>query len=174
VLVQDLPCLRRLHVDLDRASAAHPTSRFLKNFRASPSVIAEQEAEWVLADEVRVRGAYAAEVVAPHANVVPSMPPAAIPVAPRRRPLRVQLAGIATPRHGIFEVLEAQQALDFELIVRTGEGLEPATLLSRARVATAGRPDVVVAPAWCEVHLPEVHDAVSRGVPVVATRQASG
>lgn len=177
VLVQDLPCLRRLHHDLDRASAAHPESKFLKNYRASAAAIVEQEAEWVLADEVRVRGAYAAQIVSAAGAVVsPSRPPV-VPAPKPRRPLRVQLAGIATPRHGIFELLEAQAALDFELSVRTGEGLEPGDLLRRRGISSGaggGTPDAVVAPAWCEVHLPEVHDAVARGIPVIATAQASG
>lgn len=175
VLVQDLPCLRRLHADLDRASAAHPGSRFLKKFRATPWAIVEQEAEWVLADEVRVRGAYAAEIVSRHAVVAAAKPPAA-PAPPPNRPRRVQLAGIATPRHGILELLEAQAQLDgLQLIVRTGEGLEPHDLLSRRGVTSTGeRPDAVVAPSWCEAHLPEVHDAVARGIPVIATPQASG
>ncbi len=173
VLVQDLPCLRRLHLDLDRASAAHPGSKFLKNYRAPASAIVEQEAEWVLADEVRVRGAYAAKIVsATGATVATGRPPDLEALAPKR-PLKVQLAGIATPRHGIFELLKAQEALGFELIVRTGEGLEPYDLLHRKGVRTTGSPDVVVAPAWCEVHLPELHDAVARRIPVIATQQAS-
>lgn len=183
VLVQDLPCLRRLHHDLDRASSAHPGSKFLKNYRAPASAIVEQESEWVLADEVRVRGAYAAKIVSAAGATVPAqLQPR--PVDSNRgvrespgasaRPLRVQLAGIATPRHGIFELLAAQAQLDFELIVRTGEGLEPGDLLSRRGVSPSGQPDVVVAPSWCEAQLPEVHDAIARGVPVIATPQASG
>lgn len=173
VLVQDLPCLRRLHHDLDRACAAHPGSKFLKNYRAPASAIVEQEAEWVLADEVRVRGAYAAKIVSAAGATVAAAKPPDLEARRPKRPLKVQLAGIATPRHGIFELLKAQEELGFELIVRTGEGLEPHDLLDRTGVRTAGAPDVVVAPAWCEVHLPEVHDAVSRRVPVIATQQAS-
>jgi hypothetical protein len=175
VLVQDLPCLRRLHADLDRASAAHPSSRFLRSYRAAPWAIVEQEAEWVLADEVVVRGAYAAAIVSRHAPVSPLQAPSQAP-GRVKRPQRVQLAGIATPRHGIFELLEAQARLEeeLEIIVRPGEGLEPYDLLGRRGIVTSGTPDVVVAPSWCEAHLTEVHDAVARGVPVIATPQASG
>lgn len=178
VLVQDLPCLRRLHADLDRAAAAHPGSRFLNNHRASAQAIAEQEAEWVLADEVRVRSAYAASIISAYgSNVVPATHAPERPVA-LRRPRTLALAGIATPRHGIFELLDAHAQLPgLELLVRTGEGLEPKDLLQRKRVRLARpgeRPDAVVAPAWTEAWLPEVHHAAANGIAVIATPQASG
>ena len=59
VLVEDLPSLRALHADLDAAAARHPAARFLGHFRASPAVVAAQEAERVLARCVLVRSHHA-------------------------------------------------------------------------------------------------------------------
>src|SRR5690606_39884464 len=41
ILLEDLPGLRQLHRDLDRAAAAHPQCRFLRRFRAAPDDIAQ-------------------------------------------------------------------------------------------------------------------------------------
>ncbi len=185
LLVEDVPSLRALHADLDAASARHPGASFLTRFRASPAVIAEQEAERVLARYSLVRGHFSRDLLGGASDTVLDVP--SVGVVHRARearghgPRRVLLAGLAAARHGTFEVLDAVRRLPVELLVRAGEGTEPRDLLSRPRVRSSTREeretlagvDVVVAPSWCESHAPEVALAAAMGVPVVATRRGA-
>jgi glycosyltransferase involved in cell wall biosynthesis len=190
MLVQDLPVLRRLHADLDAAVSRHPNAPLLRRFRASAREVARVEAEIVLADRVVVRCAYArSQLLAagvPEERIVgwrePPAPPARLRAVPRG-PRRVLLAGLATTRNGTREVLAALGTRrDVELLVRAGDGLDPADLLARPGVRSATRVEstelrgvqAVVAPAWCESHAPEVELAATCGVPVVATARAAG
>ncbi len=182
-LVMDLPALRRLHHDLDTASARWPESQFLRRFRAPAGWIAQQEAEWALADVVVVRSDLAARLVAPAAASVALLSPLTA-VSPPTRPARhVFLAGGSAARHGTFEV-EQLLALCPELRVglRVTEGTEPRRLVSHPRVTVvpgtrepllAGI-DAVIALAWTEAEPRELALAARAGVPVVATPQASG
>lgn len=162
LLVEDVPSLRALHADLDEASARHPDARFLNRFRASPAVIAEQEAERVLARHVLVRGHFSRDRLGDRgADAVLDLPngvgaPRRIMEARDGRPTRVLLAGLAAARHGTFEALDAVRGLPVELLVRAGEGTEPRDLLGRSRVRPSTREeretlagvDVVIAPSW--------------------------
>ena len=96
---------------------------------------------------------------------------------------RVLLAGLAAARHGTMEALAAVAARPHvTLLVRPGEGMEPADLLAHPQVAVADDAqrrhlrgvDLVLAPAWCETYLAEVTTAAAVGVPVVATQRAAG
>lgn len=189
-LVADLPSLRRLHADLDAAARVHPDARFLQRFRAPARVIARAEAEQVLATGVLARGDYArAALVAggvPTARILrlpeplaPSPPPARPPSVEKR----VLLAGPAAARNGSYEALAALDALpSLTLLVRAGEGLEPARLLAHPRVRRAAPDEIarldgvaaVVAPAWCESYPAEVRRARAAGVPALTTPQAAG
>ncbi len=186
LLVEDVPTLRALHADLDAAAVRHPDALFLKRFRASPAVIAEQEAERVLARHVLVRGHHARDLLGDRGTDgvldLPGSVGARIIAARDGGPKRVLLAGLAAARHGTFEALDALRELPVELLVRAGEGNEPRDLLSRPRVRSSTREeretlagvDVVIAPSWCESHAPEVALAAAMGVPVVATRRGAG
>ena len=188
VLVEDLPSLRALHADLDAAAARHPAARFLGHFRASPAVVAAQEAERVLARCVLVRSHHARSQ---HGGRPPGamldLPTALIATTAAQgtqagSTRRVLLAGLAAARHGTFEALDAIQGRPIELVVRAGEGTEPADLLHRPQVRASTRDererlagiDLVLAPSWCESHAPEVALAAAMGVPVVATRRGAG
>lgn len=187
VLVEDLPGLRELHDDLDRAARAHPDCAFLRRFRADAAVVAHQDAERHLADEVLVRGAFAEARVAARGHVVaplPTAPLVAAPRAPRRSGVpRVLLAGLAAARGGAVEAAAATAAARgaWHLLVQPGAGMEPADLLSRPHVARASDAaralvdvDLVIAPAWCELYPREVALAAALGVPVIATPRAAG
>lgn len=187
LLVEDVPSLRALHADLDEASRRHPEAPFLRRFRASPAVIAEQEAERVLARVALVRGHHARSLLTNRAagdvlDLPSSAATATRPTAQHAGPKRLLLAGIAAARHGTFEALEAVRGLPVELLVRVGEGTEPRDLLDRGGVRASTRDeretlagvDAVLAPSWCESHVPEVSLAASMGVPVVATRRGAG
>lgn len=194
LLLEDLPGLRQLQDDLDRAAAAHPDCHFLRRYRAPLAVVARQEAEWVLADRLLVRGRFARTVRAaagiddariatwpdlPHPPGGHGPPPSSTRPVPLRR--RVLLAGLAAARHGSAEALALLRARDdIELVLRIGEGFEPAELAShpRATAATASDPlagiDLVIAPSWCETYPPELAAAARRDIPIVATTRASG
>lgn len=188
LLVEDVPSLRALHADLDAASARHPGALFLKRFRASPTVVAEQEAERVLARHVLVRGHFSRDLLGDRGGEAVLDLPASVGATGRvvesrdGRPTRVLLAGLAAARHGTFEALDAVRGLPVELLVRAGEGTEPRDLLGHPRVRSSTREeretlvgvDVVIAPSWCESHAPEVALAAAMGVPVVATRRGAG
>jgi hypothetical protein len=176
VLVLDVPLLRALHRDLDRAATVWPERSFLRRFRAPSWAIARQEAERVLADLVLVRGAYAHAlcladgVPAARLAMLPVPPPPAwpVPVAPTRR---IRLAGLAAARHGIDTALEVARALGHTLVVRIGEGTEPADLAQRAGVAVDDGPvDAILGPAICEAYPAELR---AIGIPVIASPMAS-
>jgi len=189
-LVEDIADLRQLHADLDRAAARHPDAVFLRRHRATPQQLARQEAERVLADVIHVRSHFAQQL-----RVSSGYPADRIrtidepPSLPAQRRLidadqpTLLLAGLATARAGTYEVLAALDALPTAtLLVRAGEGLEPAELLThpRVRIADAATErtldgvDIVVAPTWCELHLPQLAMAATLGVPFVATERAAG
>jgi hypothetical protein len=130
----------------------------------------------VLADLVLVRGAYAhacnvADGLDPRRlGVVPAVatPALAPPAAPTGR---LRLAGLAAARHGIDTALAAARQLGLELVVRIGDGSEPADLTRQPGVSTdAGPVDAVICPAICETYAPEL---VAPGVPVIASPMAS-
>ena len=176
VLVLDVPLLRALHRDLDRAARRWPERAFLRRFRAPSWAIARQEAERVMADLILVRGAYAHALCLadglPEARLarLPRRPGPVLP-APGAPTGRVRLAGLAAARHGVDTALAAARALGLELVVRVGEGTEPAELARLPGVATDDGPvDAIVCPAICETY-PELVRA--SGVPVIASPMAS-
>jgi hypothetical protein len=171
VLIMDMPCLRQLHVDLDRAARALPHRGFLRRYRADRDALVRQESEWVLASKILVRGEYARGVVARagvSAEIVPLPCP---PIAPRlHRPGRaVLLAGLAAARNGVDAAIDACAALGLELRGRTGEGAEAGVVPARGLDEIG----VVIAPAWCESYAPELAAACAAGIPVIATRAAA-
>ena len=177
VLVLDVPLLRALHRDLDRAAERWPARAFLQRFRAPSWAIARQEAERVMADLVLVRGAYAHALCL--ADGVPEARLARLPLgpAPRAAPApaartgRIRLAGLAAARHGVDTALAAARALGLELVVRVGEGTEPADLARLPGVTTSGGPvDAIVCPAICETYPDELR---TPDVPVIASPMAS-
>lgn len=176
VLVLDLPLFRALHRDLDRAAAHWPARAFLRRFRAPSWAIARQEAERVLADLVLVRGPYAralclADGLAPERVALLPSPPRPAIAAPARPTNRIRLAGLAAARHGVDTALAAARALGKTLVVRVGDGTEPADLASQRGVATDDGPvDAIVCPAVCETYAPELRVT---GIPVIASPMAS-
>jgi hypothetical protein len=200
VLVEDLPSLRALHADLDEAFARYPAEAFLRNHRASAEDVARQEAERLLADEVWVRSEFVRErlLAAGHAaerlrELHPPMEGGGYvrEVPSRRRrsgrgvrhgPRVALLAGPAAARNGLREALAALESRpEWSLWVRPSEGTDPAMLEHpRVRRVTAEEQrglagvSVVLAPAWCESHPPELPRAVAKGIPVIATDRAAG
>jgi hypothetical protein len=186
VLVEDLPSLRELHDDLDAAAIRWPDARFLLRFRAPATWVSEQRAERELTDRILVRTGHArrlrlAEGRRDVALAPSSAPPPIAPEPVRRPPRTLLLAGVAAARHGTFDLVEAIGArTDVTLLVRPGEGTEPADLLARpwVRVATSAQRarlvgvDLVVAPAWCETAPPELETARALGVPLLASNRA--
>lgn len=181
VLALDLPLLRPLHRDLDRAAAHWPERAFLRRYRAPSWAIARQEVERVLADLILVRGPYARALCvedglpASRLACLPAAPASTI-AAPATRTGRIRLAGLAAARHGVDTALAAAHQLGLELVVRTGEGTEPADLASRPGVTASDDPsriacDAIICPAICETYAPELR---AIGIPVVASAMASG
>ncbi len=175
VLAIDLPLLRMLHRDLDRAAEHWPERAFLRRFRAPSWAIGRQEVERVLADLILVRGPYARAACL--ADGIPASRIAELPLAPApviaaaNRVGRVRLAGLAAARHGIDTALAATRQLGITLVIRAGEGTEPADLTSLAGVATDNAPvDAIICPAICETYPPELR---ATGIPVIASPMAS-
>lgn len=191
VLVEDLPWLRELHDDLDRAAAHHPDAHFLQRFRAPQRDLAHQEAEWVLADQQLVFGHWAlrrrsaAGVAAEKVLLWPwdPQPAPARPPARRSGPPTLLLAGPGAARGGLLEAVEVIRRMPgAQLLVRGGEALQPADVLNVAGVristdqerAALHGVDAVLAPAWCEAYPEEVPRAAAVGIPVIATARAAG
>lgn len=182
ILVEDLPLLRELHRDLDRALAAHPSCAFLRRFRAPDSAIVRQETELALADEIYTRSRYGAQLHHARGRAASMVHALRVPAAATTRAARadqpvIQLAGLAAARNGAVEALAVLERLpDVRLMARTGDGTEPAALLGHPRVIAPGSApaDAVIAPAWCESVAPEIERAVAAGVPVIATGAGAG
>jgi hypothetical protein len=182
ILLEDLPDIRGMHRDLDRAARVHPACSFLNRYRAPATLLARQEAERVLADEILVRGRFARQE-----RIEAGIDPKRIGALPEAaatpmttwlgdRP-RVLLAGLAAARHGTLESLAAVEQLgDVDLLIRAGEGMEPRDLLAHPRVIRddGQGANAVIAPTWCEAYPPEVARAVAAGIPIIATRRAAG
>lgn len=180
ILLLDLPLLRALHRDLDRAAHIWPQHSFLRRFRAPSWAIARQEAERVLADRILVRGAYAESlcitdgIAATKLERLPPPPSQHISPSPAP-PRRLRLAGLAAARHGIDTALDVARLLDAELVVRIGDGTEPADLARRPNVLVERRDapipvDAILCPAICETYPPELH---LTGIPIIASPMAS-
>lgn len=175
-LVLDLPLFRELHADLDQATARHPSCGFLRNFRASAHVVARQEAELSLADEVIVFGHHVGGLLRARGIKCVEFPHGTQPDVVARDG-ELLLAGLATARNGAREALELLRSdPDLRLRVGVGDGAEE-SLLQHPRVsASHSLKDVraVLAPAWVESYPVEVRRAAELGIPVVATRRAAG
>lgn len=174
VLAIDLPLLRVLHRDLDRAAAVWPERSFLRRFRAPSWAIARQEVERVLADLILVRGPYARASCL--ADGIPASRIAALPLPPPPSieadgSKRVRLAGLAAARHGIDTALAATRLLGLTLVVRAGDGTEPSDLLQQPGVVSDSGPvGAIICPAICETYPPELR---ATGIPVIASPMAS-
>lgn len=182
-LLEDLPDLRRLGVELDQASAAHPQATLLRRHRARGADLATQQAERELADHIFVPSAD---------RRIPGKACAPLPTRLQRMDAkrerlaseapRVLLSGVPVARSGTYEALEALEALPhLTLLIRPSEAMEPAALLRHPRVALASPEelrlegvDAVIAPAWVQSGHPLLARARSQGLPVVATRRAAG
>lgn len=168
VLVEDLPDLRQLHEDLDRAARRHPHCPLLRRFRAPHAVVARQEAERVLADR-RLNDRPG------EGEPIDWGRPAW--VSPRRGPA-VLLSGLPVARNGTNEALAAMAGLERPLLARRGEVVEPgdAELQLRPAEALAELDGIglVIAPALVEGRHPVLAQAVAAGVPTIATPQAAG
>jgi hypothetical protein len=179
ILAMDLPLFRTLHRDLDRAAVVWPERAFLRRFRAPSWAIAAQDSERVLADAILVRGAYArmacvADGIAETKLQEMALPPPRPMVRAARPTGRVRLAGLAAARHGVDTALAAADALGLSLVVRVGDGTEPADLATRTGVAVDDGPvDAVICPAVCETYADELRAARAAGVPVIASPGAS-
>jgi hypothetical protein len=194
VLIEDLPGLRELHDDLDRAARRWPDSHLLRRYRAPAALVACQEAERVLADLLVVGGRFAEQrrrargLGRERIAILPGAGQGAGVGADRqvfndRAGPNILLAGSAAARHGVFEALEATGMIPgATLLVRPGEGAEPAALLVSPQVRLSSEEererlsgvDLVLAPAWCECYPPEVPLAARLGLPVVASGRAAG
>lgn len=137
-----------------------------------------QEQELVLADEIWVSNPFALEVLSRRGFNCRRWEPPISPPRFARSGRDILLAGLATGRNGIYEVLEVvSRHPEWRLRVRAGEGLEPADLLSHPQVLPArGFEEVglVLAPSWVESHSLEVRQGAALGLPVIATDRAAG
>lgn len=181
-LLEDMPDLRRLGVELDQASAAHPRATLLRRHRASAADLATQQAERELADRLYVPNPDRVQVARPCQPF-----PRAVHPPPRPRKVtssapRVLLSGVPVARSGTHEALAAVEALPhLTLLLRASERTEPPELLQHPRVRLATPEelrlegvDAVIAPSWVQSEHPLLDDALARGLVVVATKRAAG
>ncbi len=181
-LMEDLPDLRRLGVELDQASAAHPRATLLRRHRASAADLATQQAERELADRLYVPNPDRIQAERP-CQPFPSAggPGLRQPRVTSSSP-RILLSGVPVARSGTHEALLAVNALPhITLLIRPSERTEPAELLEHPRVRLATPEelrlegvDAVIAPSWVQSDHPLLDDALARGLVVVATKRAAG
>lgn len=189
-LFLDLPHFLALHGDLDRAALRLPDDDYLRHFRAPAWAIARQRAELELADEVLVRGDYAASLVAPRLR--PQQQLAVIAPAPsgprlahdRAAEAPLLLAGPASARGGFPIAAAAAARLGRPLLARRSPATEPRYLGPAVAGAPSGFANVrwlaegeplppvaaVLAPALCESY---VHLQAPAQLPIIASDRAA-
>jgi hypothetical protein len=182
-LFLDLPHLLALHVDLDRAMLRFPEDGYLRHFRAPAWAIARQRAELELADEVLVRGDYAASAVTPRLRpqqqlaVIAPAPSGPLLALDRSAGAPLLLAGPAAGRSGFAIAAAAATAVGRPLLARRSAATEPHYLSAAAYPAVrwldGELPAVaaVLAPALCEAF---VHLQAPVGLPIVGSERADG
>ena len=177
-LALDIPLLRVLHDDLDRAAARWPGEHFLRRYRAPSSAIARQEAERVLADTILVRGPYArarclADGIAP--SRLEDFPRAVVAASTRAaQPTgRIRLAGVASARGGLPMARAIAAAVGATLVVRIGAATQPSDLANASGIICDDGPvDALLAPAICENYEDELLAAARGGVPIITSPMA--
>jgi hypothetical protein len=172
VLALDLPLLKDLHADLDRAATDEPQSVYLRNFRAPPRHVARQEAELRLADTIVVRGPAALERLAHRGLaarvIVPALGP---PQRLRHDPSApLLLAGPGTARAGMTRAIGIARREGCPLLARRTEGTEAHLedpivrwVSSTEGLAVRG----VVSTSICEAYPWESVAAEAAGIPVI-------
>lgn len=178
ILLMDLPLLRQLHADLDRAAEVE-ASPYLHLFRAPREVVVRQEQELALADEVWVRGRYLATRLEAQGIRCQALPQSEVAAATRgpERGKGILLAGVPAARHGITTLLAALERHPDWSLHLSRPPLEPNNLLAHPQVRYASHWEgvgVVAAPSWVECYPREVREGFARGLPVVATDRAAG
>lgn len=181
-LLEDLPDLRRLGVELDQASAAHPSAALLRRHRARGEDLATQQAERELAERIYVPS---------EDRMVAGKECLPLPRTPRPQGASTErlassaptvlLSGVPVARSGTYEALAALEDLPHcTLLIRPSEVTEPPELLlhPRVRLATPAElqlqgVDAVVAPSWVQSVHPHLELASALGLPIVATRRAA-
>jgi glycosyltransferase involved in cell wall biosynthesis len=170
-----------LQAELDRAAAAHPEARSLRDFRVGP--------EWMEMESQALQAANA--WISPHAVILEQagaralaapwfLPPAI--ERPARRPdgpPRLFFAASPLARKGIFELLDAARDLRVEILLPPGDGepdldRRPNPASAQFRRVTSYREglrqaDLAVLPAWVEHQPRALLAAIAGDIPVIAT-----
>ena len=180
VLMTALP-MYEIQRRLDKASALHPSSRTLSDFRVDPA----------LAEAERNALARALHWVTPHAEILDMAGVRALPLQWQRpalralgsrtteTPARVLLPASSLARKGAIELREALTGLRVEVLLPSGaedhvnfwQGFQVMRVGSIGEGVDAA--DIVVLPAWIEHQPRGLLLAISCGKPVIAT-QACG
>jgi len=172
--------IRLLQQRLDEAARRHPESATLADFRVDTAVA---EAEWEALEQAEALvtcHARLAEIWPGKTILLPWKWPPAIerfPFPPAHRPL-VVLPASGVARKGAFELRAALRELQFPLRVVGARQLENNADfwdgIELVPPATAPEPwhagaGIVVLPAWIEHRPRRLLEAISAGIPVVAT-----
>lgn len=181
VLMNALP-MHEIQRRLDLACARHPESLTLRDFRADASIIAaEREAlahadHWISAHQEVLALAGARGVALDWQPGTPAKPttlPRVVPGQDRTSKLAFVASSLA--RKGAFELREALQGLDVELLLPPGAWETPDfwagfnVRREQSMQAALDTADLVVLPAWIEHQPRGLLMAMARGIPVIAT-----
>lgn len=179
VLMTALP-MHEIQRRLDKASALHPSSRTLSDFRADP----------MLAEAERNALEHALHWITPHAEILCMAGARALPLSWQRPALqkieppiagkpRVLLPASSLARKGAIELRDALAGLSVEVLLAPGaeDHVDFWRGFPVIRVGSIGEgvdaADIVVLPAWIEHQPRGLLHAIARGKPVIAT-QACG
>jgi hypothetical protein len=172
VLATRLP-MHLLHERLDAAALAHPDRPTLADFRADAVRLAAEQEALAHAHAIVTPNAEIASLFGARAMLLPWRTPIQrAPATPRLR--RIAFPGPTAARKGAYEVREAARALDIE-VAPLGADLEGADFWAGTRLVRPGGADwfcgvsAVVQPAWVEERPRRLLQALSAGIPVIAT-----
>lgn len=163
---------------LDRASARHPQCTSLRDFRVDNELLEAEEQALQRARRWISPHRQIADLAGARAELLPWAMPAALRRAvssPARSRFALLLPASSLARKGVFELREALQGLDVDLLLPPGaceradfwQGIAIRSVASmREGIEHA---DAVVLPAWIEHQPRGLLMAMASGIPVIAT-----
>lgn len=172
VLATRLP-MAEIQARLDAAARAHPERTTLRDFRADPRLLADEQAALAAAERIVTPHHDIARLFGERAQLLPWQMPKALPrgtVVPKR----IAFPGPTVARKGAYEVREAARALNLEVVL-VGSELEGANFWNGIRTRRADPANwlngvsYVVQPALLEDAPRRLLQAQASGVPVIAT-----
>jgi len=167
------PPMKFVHETLDQAARMHPESLTAADFRADPQLVADVMEALHAAERLITPNAWVAGAMGDRAHLVPWIAQPKTHLKYRMQGLpRIYFPSAALARRGAFELRDALQGMDAELVVRDksfeGENFWKGIPTLGIEALDEGV-SAVVLPAFLLEQPRVLLDALAAGIPVIAT-----